>query len=435
MRKAMMIAYDYPPRGWSGAQRTVKFVRYLPDFGWQPIVLAPREWYLPAPTDAAMAAEVVHAPTERTGMVTHERFMDLWRDVGTALWPLTKLMGKDGDWFAEGMRWRYINWLCPDYAAGWIVPAVRRGLAMIRRHRPKVLYATAPPHSTLVTGRILSWLTGVPLVVDFRDLWMDEPNRPPLPAWRNRADAALERRVVTGAARIINVTQMNTRTLAAKYPEVPALRFVTIFNGYDVHDLATPAAAKKEKLRMSIRYIGSLYGKRTPVHVVRALEMLRAENPAVAGQVRLRLVGHVGEFEKELRESPAAEMIEVTGDVGHDAATREMADADVLLLIINSGGEGILTGKIFEYIASGPPVLATVPMRGEAAALLRRVGGATVVEFADVVGIKDALARLHGQWLDGGLKADRDPDAVRQFERRELTRRLAEVFDECAKRG
>jgi len=434
MRKVLMIAYDYPPRGWSGVQRTVKFVRYLPEFGWEPVVLAPREWYLPAPMDPALLAEVAHATTERTGMVTHERFMRLWRGMGTALWPMLKLAGKDADWFAEGMRWRYINWLVPDYAVGWVPQAVWQGLRMIRRHRPKVLYATAPPHSALVTGLILSRLTGVPFVADFRDLWRDAFVDEHLPAWRSRTESAMEKAVVSRASAILTTARAAGDILRAKYPRVAAERFITIYNGYDPGDLlaAGRGGAPKDRSRMHLCHVGSLYGKQSPRHVLRALELLRAEQPAVGSEVGLRFVGHVGEFEGELRASPCAEGIEITGAVGHDEAIREMARADVLLLILNDGGEAVIPGKIFEYIASGPHVLATVPVRGEAAALLRRVGGATVVDCADVAGIRDALVRLHGQWSDGGLKADRDPDAVRQFERRELTRRLATVFDECA---
>ena len=435
MRKVLIIAYSYPPQGWSGVQRTVKFVRYLPIFCWEPLVLTPKEWYLPCVMDSEMSREVEHALVERTSMFTHEDFMRLWSGLGLALSPFLRLVGKNADWLAEGMRWRYIKWLCPDYACGWILPAVRMGLKMIRQHKPSIIYATAPPWSDLVIALVLSRLTGIGFVADFRDLWMSNFDKRPAAKWRSWIDPKLERAVISKAAKVICTTESGSRTMSKQHPCVCPDRFITIFNGYDTSDISFPAQGKRDRTQMMICHIGSLYGKRTPAYFLRALEAMLLEKPALRSKLRVRFVGQIDEYASELRGSSCSEMIETTGAVGHAQVAGYLCSADLLLLIMEEGAELVIPGKLFEYLASNRPILAFVPLQSEVAGLLHRAGGATVVDVKDIGRAKEALNEFYGEWLDGRLpRIDRE-DFVSQFERRELTRRLAEVLEECVKRG
>jgi len=385
--------------------------------------------------DPSMIGEVEHAITERTGMLTHEKFMRLWLNLGGILTPFLKLAGKDAKWFADGMRWRYIKWLCPDYACGWILPAVLGGLKLTRQHRPSIIYATGPPWSDLVIGLILSKLTGIALVADFRDLWIDNFNPRPVAGWREWIDPKLERSVVSCAARTICTTESSTAAIAEKYPRIPRTRFTTIFNGYDANDFPNGRDVTRADARMTISHVGSLYGKQTPLYFLHALESLLREKPSLRGQLRVRFIGHAEEFEGELRGSPCSDVIEMAGSVSHEQAVEDMVAADVLLLILGEGGEPVVPGKTFEYMASNTPILATVPLCGEVASMLQEAGGAKVVDFNDVAGMKEAVAQLHAEWLNGGLQVGCSREFARQFERRRLAARMAEVFDECITTG
>jgi glycosyltransferase involved in cell wall biosynthesis len=433
-RTVLVIAYEYPPRGWSGTQRTAKFCRYLPEFGWRPVVLAPRRWYLPAPMDETLLEEVAHVPTERTDMLTHEDIVGAFETAGALLGPVLRALGRGPNWLADGLRWRYQRFLLPDYACGWIAPAVRRGLALVRRYRPEVIYATGPPHSDLVIGAILSALTGRPLVADFRDLWVDYPGggvRHTLREWSGRK---LERWVCGRADRVVNVTEGNSALLAAKYPHQPPERFVTIRNGWDAGDFPSTPPPRTTKERMTIAYVGSLYYRQTPQWWLRALERAAEADPALRQAVRMRFVGDVGEYEPMLKESSCADRIERVGPVPHRQAVEAMLAADVLLLLIGVGGKDVMTGKIYEYLATRRPILAMVPAGGEAAGLLAAAAATRVVDSTDVDGAVAALRSLHEQWRRGQLP-EGDVEFAARFERRQLTGQLAEVLDGCVRRA
>lgn len=430
-RSVLIIAYDYPPRGWSGVQRTAKFARYLPEFGWRPRVLTPREWFLPGPLDPTLLDEVAEVPVVRTDIRTNEGFVEMFRRGARWFEPALRLLGKDAEWVAEGLRWRYGRWLVPDYAAGWVVPAVRAGLRMIRAERPDVLFATTPPSSAIVIGAILSTLTRVPLVLDFRDLWARYPNPVETARWREWLVPHMERFVVRCASAVVNVTEHNRRVMQSDHPGPERRLFRTIYNGYDRDDLPRAVGDSQDRRgdRMTLSYVGSLYGRQTPEYLLAAVARLREDERR---WLRLRFVGHPGDYEDMLRERRWADVVDLAGVVHHDEAVREMVAADVLWLVIGVGGEGVLAGKVYEYMASGRPILATVPEGAEVSRLLERAGGATIVGTADVAGIASALGRMIAAWREGALVADRDTGFVESFERRELTRRLAEVLDECA---
>lgn len=431
MRKVLIVAYEFPPKGWSGVYRTMKFARYLPDFGWLPVVLTTDKSYHPQPMDPSLLEEVAHVHVECANMLTHEDFIQLWRQVGTVMWPFLRIFGKDPEWFAQGMRWRYGQWLCPDYACTWIGPAIFRGLRMIRQHKVHIIYATAPPFSSLVIGMILSMLTSRPFVADFRDLWIDNFDRRPAAFWRSWMDPWLESLVISRASKVITTTHSNTRTLVSRYGTVLRDKFITIFNGYDTVDLPPPVDTQEPNKRMTICYVGSLYGKRTPEPFLEALDAILKEGLVLREKLCVRFVGCVEQFADQFQSRVHSGVIETTGVVNHRRATKYLVSADVLLLIMEPGAEAVTSGKIFEYFASGKPILACVPINGEAALLLRRRGDATIVDVNDVDEIKKALVDLHTQWLNGGIEAKRDDEFIRQFERRELTIKLVEVFDGC----
>ena len=432
MKRVLMIAYIYPPQGGAGVQRTVKFVRYLPRYGWEPLVLTVREPFGNSQVDPSMLREVADV---RFLSKTRHTLAGLYEWSGYLLWPLLRLTGKNPVDFRDAMLWRTAGWLYPDQAAPWLPLAVLKGLDMVGRCRPRVLYATAPPWTDLLVGLGLSRLTRLPLVVDFRDPWATNFAPWGYGRWRRSLDAHMERLVVNEAARVISTTCGITETLAHLYPKVPRERFVTIFNGYDPEDIPPRPAVRPDAGRFSIAHVGNCSGTRSPDAFLQALRLVFASMPQMRQNLRVRFVGQV-ESAKSLLDAPEfADVVKSSGRVDHRAAAACLVTSDILLLIQHPEALVTLPGKVFEYLAAPGHILACVPPNGEAAAFLRQAGGATIIDGAHPAAIAEGIRRLYEAWKQGTLDGRRDPAVVRQFDRRELTRQLGAIFDACAFAG
>jgi len=436
IHKILLLAYDYPPRGWSGVQRTVKFVRYMPEFGWDPVVVAPSEWFRPAPPDPTLLGEVSHAPTIRTPCLTEETLERWGRRVGRGLRPLLRLAGKSERWVAEGVSWRLESCLFPDPAVGWLPYAVRYGLRAVQAYQPEMIYATAPPYSTLISGMIVAKLSRRPLVVDLRDLWTDNPMRKVEGGIKQRLDRTLERMVLRSAAVILTTSESAACIVAEKYPAV-ADRVFTIFNGYDRADfdgLAPPSVRKPGEGPLNIAHVGSLYGDRSPEPFLEAVARTLGNGRFCSEDLQIRFVGETSAFRELFDRYEYLHMVRADGPVDHWGALEAMVDSDVLLLIAPEQHKMVIPGKIFEYMAAGRPIFGVVPRDGDVARLLRNAGHRWVAHYSDVEAIARCLDEMLGQWKGGReLRGAEAHEKAARFERRRLTRELCEILGEAVR--
>lgn len=302
----------------------------------------------------------------------------------------------------------------PDRFAAWIPAAVIAGLRIVRRHRCRVVYASASPVTSLFVGWIVARWRGLPLVVEFRDLWVDNPFVRYRLTWRRSLDRAAEGFLLRRSAAILVVTEPMKATLLKAHPELAPGRFHLVPNGFDPGILETAATSidsgaaeaagapgDSEPVRTRTRprtlvYTGHLYGARHPGALLRALEILSTEAGGEA-PVRARFVGRVdARFESLLRPHVASGRAETVGMVPYAASVEEMRRADFLLLLVEKGpgADGVMTGKIFPYLAAGRPILALVPEDGVAARLVREARAGVVVDPGDPAAIAGALRDL-----------------------------------------
>jgi glycosyltransferase involved in cell wall biosynthesis len=430
-RKVLVFAYDYPPRGWSGVQRTVKFVRYMPSYGWDPIVVAPSEWYMPAPLDYSFLEEVADAVAIRTPSFTREDLSRFSHTLWRGLRPFLASMGKNEAWLDGGLRWRLEAFLFPDAAMTWFPYAVRKGLGAVRRYKPEVIYATAPPYSTLMTGRVVAKISGLPFVADLRDLWVDNPGRPIDGRIKRKIDRFLEYLCLAGAQAIITTTRTGANLLSAKYGKGGKKTF-TIYNGYDDKDFSTSVRSNQSKRRLetlTISHVGSLYGERSPAPFLRGLAKFLKEKGSGQAVVTVRFVGEVFSFTEKFKEYEYLGVVKIEEPVEHPVAVEIMTSSDVLLLIMPDSSQRVVYAKLFEYLASGRPILGIVPLDGEVAELLRQAGNEWIVDVGDVEGISRCLYEIYQRWLSRKLVSDKtNKEYVKMFERRYLTSQLCEIF-------
>lgn len=420
-RPIVMLAYLFPPLGGGGVRRTLKFVKYLPSYGFAPVVITTGSYRYPA-RDETLLGDLpsglrVFRPRELP--------------IGKPLEKLSRLLEIAGIRNAP----EYVLW--PDRWAGWIPVAVGAALRAVRIYRPAALYSTSMPYSAHLAALVAARLTGTPWVADFRDEWAANPHigpRAPLPeALAERAERAIvetaERIVVTADHFIVGGTG----------PTSP--KRVTITNGVDEEDLAALATAEPPRDRFRITFVGTMYSEIDCAPVFTALRRLVARGAIDPAQVEVRVVG--GSYTPiNFDTGPIA--MRRTGLVDHPKALREMTEATVLLsyvpLVESREARGKNTpfrntpGKIFEYLASGRPVLSVAHRDNLAFRLVDDLQAGACAEPGDLAAIERAIERLYVRWKSTGLPSSpqvRDT-VLKRYSSRRLTRRLAAIVDEVA---
>lgn len=439
--KLLLISHFFPPMGGAGVQRALKFVRYLGDFGVQPVVLAGDDpGYL---QDPSLLDEV--APGLRVLRVRHRTLLDRLRqrlpagDRASGAGGVASSLSRSS---TSRMRdaalgaWAALQW--PDERGGWARAAWPAARTLVQDEGIEMVFSTAPPIAAHVLARKLARASGLPWVADYRDLWADNPGNH-APAWRRALERRAEARWLRDAAGVVAVTPSWQRHFAALLGERCPVAWIP--NGYDEADFsALPSPRVPADGAFRLVHVGSLYGPRDPAPLLEGLERCLGRRPAGSRPLRLRLVGAIGSrFDAALAifEMRHPGVIERRPYVAHIDALAEMRAADVLLLMVGAGGgsqpavvAGTLPGKLFEYLRSRRPVLLLGDPQGDAAALLRQHGHGWIADELRPAAIADALQRM---LAESPPLSSPDVD-VGRYERRALTAELARFLDACRAR-
>jgi glycosyltransferase involved in cell wall biosynthesis len=447
----LMVGYIFPPLGGSGVYRMAKFVKYLPQFGWKPVVVSGTNPHVfGTGLDASLVAEVpqeAHIARVPHVSLRGPRRMAKRLVAGRADGPAPRAAAKqgEGNLFEPGSlarkshTVRTINTVFEpiefppiDDAFYWALRIVPHCLRLIRQRDVKVIYTTSFPYSDHLAGLLLRRLTGLPWVADFRDPWSEQPDVR-MTGWRRWCDVTAERWVLHRADRIIGVSPTWVADLRALAPWRRADDFALIENGYDEEDFAAESDAVRiqpARPGSALTHVGHAYsGALLPL--LRAIEDLGGN----ALGLRLRFIGRLPEPDAHQLAAVAGNMAEVVEErLPHAEAIREMRMAHALLLLVSneSGWVGHYPGKLFEYLAAGRPILAVGPA-GDASRLLE-ASGAGVRLPTERPEEAAALLRLLACDPDGFRSQYFHPDmrVIARYERRALTARLADVFDELA---
>lgn len=446
-RRVLFIAYQFAPSLEMGALSCVQIARNLPMHGWAPVVLTAQEKYTEEryrgrdqnASDLGLPDAIV-----RTGVLPHP--FDFYRWLLAALRRNPQDSGGSGAATAEtdsplnekgGLRRLILSVLStPDMHTGWIAPAVLSGLKTARRSGAQQLFSSAPFWSNHLVGLALSYLTGLPWTVHFRDPWIAGNWQTPTSAISHWLNKWLERMIVTRATAVVSVTEEHSAAFRRTYPHLPADKFVTVPNGYDNEEWADlPADNPRDEAsagKFLITYTGAFYVQRDPTPMFRALKALIDSGDAAPEQVQIDLIGWCETSEgRSVREMAINHGLEhcvnILGPRSRQETLRRICQSDLLLLLAEKFVIQI-PGKTYEYLRAGRPILALTP-EGSLASLLRKVGGGWAVDPADDAGILAALRDSFRQWQAGQVTQVADPAVVAGFDRRVLAGRLAELFD------
>lgn len=418
MKKVLLIAYHFPPVGGAGVQRTSKFVKYLRNFGWEPLVLS-RD---PGKMELRDHSLIKDIPED----------IKIWRTTAWDfnVWPgLLKLPGK--------LIGRKI--LIPDAERLWQLSARKTAAKIVRDGKVDLIYTTSSPYSAHLMGLHLKKLfPGIPWVADFRDEWMNNPYLLDNPHCkpRMRIESSMERQVLETADCLITNTPFMLDNFINNHRELLLEnKFFTIPNGFDPEDFSEASVAAPNNIRFTITYTGALYGRRKPDTFFAALSSLIRSGEIDKNTISVQFTGHfhIDRLKQQVEREGLQGAVEFSSYIEHDECIKRLTGSDCLLLIEGGGrgSEAFFTGKIFEYINAGRPILANIPFNGAAAQVIRDTATGLVSDCDDVDTTAANLLTFYKSWLHRNNEYSPNHEAISRYDRKALTKRLAEVFEKA----
>jgi len=442
VNKVLMIAYFFPPAGAVGVYRTLKFMKYLPQFGWQPVALTTANGKFPKYDEDLL--ELIPQ-----GAAVHRCRGWEWLNEGE-----NARSQREGGRRTLGARIRnrlYMWWhalVVPDTRVTWVPSALAAARRIVRREGIRHVYISGSPFSSFLIGALLKRSDDVRVIVDYRDPWTQNityPRRARLLQWLDRR---LERWVVRSADVVVSNTRHNDERMFEEFGLAqPRDKFVTIHNGFDADDFTGVARERSE--RFTITYAGAFYYSvgsdfRTeagnevmetysPLYFFAALEKLFARRPDSKARFRVNFMGVLGEgYDPVIRERGLEGVVHRLGYLPYDEHLRVLVNADVLLLVLSRGerSRGWIPSKFFQYLGTGNAILALAP-EGEVRDVMTETRAGTCVDPDDVEGAAAAIEALYDAWAAGGPLGGPDRAGAAAYERRNLTARLARALDSC----
>jgi glycosyltransferase involved in cell wall biosynthesis len=420
-RRVLVVAYYFPPMGLSGVQRTLKFVKYLPQYGWLPTVLTVEPRGYAARDDSLLQdlagkdVRVVRTTAAGPGRVLAAK----------------EVVGLPPEWSRKMLSRVSDTVFIPDNKVGWKKRAVAQGIELHAETPFDIIFATAPPFTDFLVGAEIKKAIGKPLVFDYRDPWVDYPFKfYPTPGhfWRN---IVLERRALRASSHVVTTNRTVKETILKRYKFLTYHDIDIIPQGFDPDDF--PATAELEEMnkgkprrrQLRITYAGVFWEDRVPDYFLRALHDLFEEKPKLRGRIEAIFVGTFREENRKLvAKLGLQDTVTVHDYLPHRECVRILCDSDVLWMIV---GEGFSSpGKVYEYIGARKPILGCAP-EGFIKSTILEAGG-TVVGPKDVPAIKAALEDYLGKFERHELSGP-DEDVVEKYNRVTLTRSLVKVFE------
>ena len=450
MRRVIIISYYWPPTGGSGVQRWVKFAKYLPSLGWQPVVYTPSNPEQLAVDESLLGeippeVEVLKQPIREPYAIYH-KLVGRGSGKGAGVNPIN---AQKKNWKQKLMLWVRSNFFVPDPRAGWVRPSVGFLCRYLSEHPVDVIVTTGPPQSVHLIGRGLKRALGVPWVADFRDPWTRMfyfENLPLLP-WVRRRHFKLEKSVLDEASAIISVTPR----VQADFASMTSTPVHLITNGYDESDFAAELPARNDG-KFRIVHTGLFASDGNPLELWKALAGLCSESADFASRLEIRLAGKVDpEIVEAITEAGLGAQLRLLGYLPHPESVAELRQADIILLPLRHSPEysKVYPGKIFECMAAGPFVLGIGPTDSAAAELLASTDTGVMIDWSDGPAgiIRETEDSCVGVFADGECRyrapfsgartcpfpvADSEP-AVSGFSRRALTVKLADLLATISK--
>ncbi len=416
MKRVLILAYYFPPLGMGGVQRAAKWAKFLPRFGWEPLILTVRPIRYHA-FDPSLLEEVVKRPIFRTESFDPAR-------LAARIFPARKETAPAAA-TTSGILPKLLRLLfLPDSKIGWFPFATKTARRLIEELRPRAVVTTSPPLTAHLVGLKLKKQFGLPWLADFRDYWLGGEYVPtPSPVHRYLHERWAQK-VAFRADAVLAVSVPILASLKSLDPRARE-KFEYLPNGFDPEDLKDLVPRKFEK--KTLLYSGSLGGVNDPQFFFEGLKRLTQADPDLLRNWQIVVLGQPvqsvevpAQIKKWIRFEPYT---------SHRESLGALLGATGLLFFLSPGvNPGMMTGKIFEYVASGRPIFAVLPDFSAAAEVLRTYAfGKMVTDFRTKTIARELKAFLQENW-DTKRKAQRD-HFLEIFSRENQTKRLSQILE------
>jgi len=426
-KKVLIISYYWPPSGGSGVQRWLKFVKYLPQLGWTPYVFTPENPSFPVRDESLLKdvpdeAEIIHFPIWEP----YDLFYKITGKPQNSSAGID-LPSQDTSMLKRIATWLRGNLLIPDPRRFWVKPSVKFLRDFLKENQIENIITTGPPHSLHLIGlKLKKQNPKLHWIADFRDPWSEWGFLDSLRvgSLARKVHKRLEREVLRTADVVTTITPFYVR----HFERLGGRKVQLLTNGFDEDDFRDLKVSRDD--RFVIRHVGIVNERCNPRPFFEAVALLIAENASFAEHVRIEFIGQVYEPVKEFaRKNPLMnERTTFISTMPHKELMKIYGNASVLLLVLHGykDAEGYMPGKLFEYVATGLPVIGVGPTTGDAATLLNDGDVGKMFEAEDIAGLKHAIAEIFERWK----KNEPLPNQTgsRRYSRKTLTQHLTSLL-------
>ncbi|MFC1898213.1 glycosyltransferase [Candidatus Cloacimonadota bacterium] len=419
MKRILLIAYFYPPLGGPGVQRPVKLVKYLRKFGWLTDVITVKDIVFHS-YDEVLAKEDEAYKVYRISSL----------DPMSSLKKVTKKSSANAKkvYFNTPEKFKKIvrNSFPIDEKIGWFPAAYKAGKRLLKTQKYDAVMATIGPYTSAIIAYYLSKRFHIPLLIDYRDHWSLNPYLKSRTRLNKILSKKWESKILKHATTVSTIGETMRNELIDSYGSYLESKIIVMYNGFDESDFENIEIKINNKI--IFRYIGNFYGLRSPKYFIKALENLK-KNDILPVDIQVEFIGnYYPESRKYLTENKVSDFISIRDQVDHKEALELLMNSDAVLLFITSlAGEGILTGKMFEYIRSGKPILAMIPKDGEAGYILKEMEQNNICAMEDVEAIEKSFLNVYNIVKNRAAFETKDPG---KFSRENQTKQFVEFVEQ-----
>lgn len=429
MRKVLIITYYWPPAGSSGVQRWLKFVKYLREFGWEPVIYTANNPEVAALDDSLQndipeGIEVIKRnvpePYKLYKFLTGSR----GKKIGVGFTSGTSKKGI----LQRIAIWIRGNFFIPDARMFWIAPSTRFLSKYLIDNPVDIIITTGPPHSLHLIGLKLKKRYSIPWIADFRDPWTGIYFYKDLKlTWiADKINHRLERKVLRNS----DINVVVSQSMADAFTSITTKRVEIVSNGFDHSDYNFDLAIDKNIF--SLVHVGTIPPSSNSKYLWSAISRLAKENEEFNQKLRIQFIGDVDNSVIEsLKENNLFNKVEMVGYKPHSEIPVYQKSAQALLVLAPSTSKEILTGKIFEYLAANRPIMAVGPVGGDLDKLLIETDAGIMLPNDSETDIYEGL-----KWFWDGFQSDWsnfNPRNINLYSRKALTHKISELMDELVK--
>lgn len=428
-KKILIITYYWPPAGGPGVQRWLKFAKYLPDFGWKPVIYTPENPSYPLMDETLLKEVPENIEMVKTKIWEPYRIAEFFGKSNKKFKAGQFDVGKNQSWKSKLSIWIRGNFFIPDARVFWVKPSVKFLKKYLKENNIETIVTTGPPHSLHLIGLGLKKeFPDLKWIADFRDPWTEISYYKHLKL--TKSSDQKHRRLEKSVFQNADITLATSYTDAENFRKMGA-NAVCITNGFDKEVRSQKSEVRSYKLadKFTLSYVGVLEQLRNPEILWEVLEEMVSENEDFKNDFQLKIAGRFDDkILEKLESSLLKNSIQNLGYISHSKAVEEMENSSVLLItnFPQESSKGIIPGKLFEYLATGNAIISFGSKDSDVSKILEKTKAGKHFSYTEKTELKNYLSTLFELWKNGALIFN--PENIEEFSRKNLTKKLIEIL-------